>query len=255
MKIHITIVAYALADKLLYLSNCLQGSDTHWQIFVHSQIPAVERACLHIYLTAPNVNVYPYGTNRGLAKSWNEGLYNSYSAGADVAFIANDDITATRDDLLRIAETAVANRDKYMISGMGYDEAIQQPADMLFALCAINPIALERIGYMDENFWPIYFEDLDYYRRADLAGLERLTIPHTHIRHVGSGSRPSVDAQVFNANFERNKAYYIRKWGGNSYRGSEQYATPFNDPDERLRIDWQDVGALYPGYDQEIVKS
>ncbi len=233
MNIHITVVAYGLADDLRKLFDSADGPDVTWHIFLHSQFPDVMRVCYDLAARG-NVWLYPYGRNRGLARSWNDGLYDSYADGADVALIANDDAVAGSGDVDRIAQAALANRDKYLVSGIGHDLHEDRLGNMLLALAAINPVALETIGYFDTNFQPIYYEDIDYYRRAKLAGLEALCVGFTHIVHAGSKSLHQVPGQqdIHAATFHVNRAYYSAKWGGDN--GEETYERPFGEPEASL---------------------
>lgn len=229
MNIHITIVAHSLTTELRNLIDACAGPRVHWHLFLHSQNAEVVRVCEDLS-QRDCVTYYPYGENRGLARSWNEGLRTSLIAGADVTMIANDDVQADYGDVLKIAHAATMRRDCYFVNGMGDDLTTGEHKPMLFALCAINPIALQTIGYFDETFSPIYFEDLDYYRRADLAGLQAYCVQDTRIKHIGSGTRKAQNTEdTFWSDFNRNRDYYISKWGGNGHRGTEQYLTPFNE--------------------------
>ena len=104
-----------------------------------------------------------------------------------------------------------------------------------FACCAIMPEMIERVGYLDETFAPAYYEDIDYDRRARLAGM---TI-HVHqavvVEHERSGPHRSmspVDKAAADRAFSDNRAYFIRKWGGDN----PIYGMPFDDPDWGLKI-------------------
>lgn len=229
MNIHITIAVYSLMAPLLNLYDRCSRLNVDWHIFLHSQNRDVRMACEQLARTR-NVHYYPYGFNRGLAKSWNEGLRMAQARGADMLMLANDDIQASFADIELLTQAAQENRDRYMISGMGLDLAHKQRKDLRFALCVINPVAIETIGYFDERFAPIYYEDWDFCRRAELAGLNRLCIEGTQIVHEGSATRKDIPDDVFTANFLRNQEYYIKKWGGDGTMHSETFQHPFNDP-------------------------
>lgn len=249
MNIHITLVAYALADDLLYLFGALNGEDVTWHLFLHSQHADVVQACEAI-AARENVCYYPYGVNRGLAKSWNEGLLASQDMGADVMLIANDDTMATRGDLDRIVAAALERRDCYLISGMGLDISKGSREDMLLALAAINPVALATVGMFDENFFPIYYEDIDYYRRAALSGLEHYVAPDTTLKHAGSKTLrvASEVAEAHEHNFALNQQWYMAKWGGD--KGAEMFDAPFGGA-YGLYIAPEDRHNPYPGYRRE----
>lgn len=251
MKIIINVVAYALANDLRELYSSCAGRDIFFNIFLHSQFPDVVETCEEL-AQRPHVSYYPYGYNRGLARSWNDGLILSSEMGADVCMIANDDALAASGDVHKLAQAAFTNPDKYMVSGMGLDMSTGVHKDMLFSLCAINPIALEIIGYFDQNFFPIYWEDIDWYYRARLAGLERMCVMDTNLMHIGSKSRwtNAANNAQHEITFPRNRAYYGRKWGC-ADQGGETYRVPFNDNRFGLKIAAEDRECPYPGYNRE----
>ncbi len=83
-------------------------------------------------------------------------------------------------------------------------------------------------GLPDELFAPAYFEDNDLLRRMDLSGSKRIAVQAKY-RHVGS-SVIKYDKNLRKQNkvsHERNKEYYIKKWGGEP--GRETFDTPFGN--------------------------
>jgi GT2 family glycosyltransferase len=133
-----------------------------------------------------------------------------------------------------------------MVSGWGYDRREAVEKDQRFALAVLNPIAFDTIGLFDGNFWPIYFEDVDWCRRAELAGLPELCVPDTCIVHAGSKTLYThTNMETHHRQFAANQAYYVRKWGG--MPGEETFTIPFNDPRFTLRIDPWQHGPAYSG--------
>ena len=49
------------------------------------------------------------------------------------------------------------------------------------------------LGGMDESFWPIWFEDVDFCRRAALAGFPAQYVPETAAVHAGAHSIKKID--------------------------------------------------------------
>lgn len=251
MNIHLVVVAHSLADDLLRLFEAGNAENVMWHLFLHSSVPAVVQACEQIVAEYPNLYYYGYKTNRGLAKSWNEGLLAGYRDGADVVMIANDDCIPGPGDVQTLAKAALKHRQHYMVTGAGFDVRSMVHTHSRFALGAINPIALETIGCFDENFFPIYWEDVDWYRRAALAGQTMHVIDGTCIIHMGSRSvhsNPALARQNAET-YRRNYEYYLQKWGGET--GKERFRVPFNDPQFDLRISPHEREKPYPGYDRE----
>lgn len=259
-NMHIILTAYGLADDLYRLVDCADGAGITWHVFLHSNYPDVVKVCDELD-ELKNVHIYPYGTNRGVARSWNEGLYLAYTKyDADIAFIANDDAVCTYDDLLKLATFALQSPDVFMVSGYGHDVRGNWDGDMAFSMGAISRKAIETIGYFDQNFFPMYFEDIDWYRRAQLVtgGDDwRVCVQNTHIIHQGSKSIHTVPGlmEQHHQTFVANREYYLRKWGG--VPNAERFYLPFDDSRYGLCIPYACVDAPYEGQnrtDFEIVR-
>jgi hypothetical protein len=233
--------------------------DVH--LFLHSNDEGMRAACEDL-ADSPNVRLYDYGFNRGVARSWNEGILNGYDEGADVVVVCNDDVAFSDGDLDQLVDTALANRDCHIVACAGFHRGGLVPTTSLEYSCfAINPLSLETIGCFDENFFPGYFEDCDHTRRADLAGLRTGVCATTKVRHWGPGvpwrsafagpePDPGGELQRQTAlSWPRNIDYYRRKWGGD--HGSERFSRPFDEPRFDLRIAPEARHAPYgPGHDR-----
>lgn len=254
MNIHVVLIAYAL--DIYPLVRAIEGPDTLIHLFTHSQRPDVLSTCRDL-AQFPVVRLYDYGTNRGLARSWNEGIEAAMREKADAVIVVNDDVSMSREDLLLLAQGCVEHREAGIIEAEGYNERMVEHQILQFACFGINPIAIEKVGYFDENFFPIYFEDSDYSRRAFLAGLPYHNVGPSGMVHRGSttiNSVPELHAQN-NATFSACNTYYRLKWGGDP--GSETLNWPFDNPGFGLRIAPEERSNPYPGYertDMEIVK-
>jgi GT2 family glycosyltransferase len=106
-----------------------------------------------------------------------------------------------------------------------------------FACFMISWEAWKCVGRFDENFTPAYFEDNDYHRRINLAGMEGCSVNTAPYYHYGSQTQNAVaTAPVVHPDaFVQNRIYYTIKWGGEP--GMESFDTPFNDP-TKTWADW-----------------
>ena len=156
-------------------------------------------------------------TNLGVAASWN--------------FI----IRSTPDALwwlLVNADVEFGPRDLERLTFV-MDEAVGPTVACLleFGAFGINREAVERVGWFDENFHPIYAEDCDYEWRCHLADVPITRLPAS-TRHVEGGSvtyRSDPALAARNAvTYPANLAYYRDKWGGDP-RGGERFTTPFDE--------------------------
>ena len=253
MLLGLVVVAYNQPawTARLFESASGSGHDVSFHLFLHSDDTETARVCDEL-ARRTDVTYYPYGVNRGLSRTWNEGVLAAYDEGADVVIVANDDVAFGPGDVGRIAAKAVAARDRYVVSCAGYHERLgRRLPSHGYSCVAINPIAIETIGCFDENFFPAYCEDQDYARRAALAGLVEENCPDTNVVHGGS-SAIFASPSLMRANAltqARNMAYYVRKWG--DHAGRERFATPFGDPELGLRIAPEERASPYgPEYDR-----
>lgn len=160
--------------------------------------------------------------NLGCGPSWNH-IFKNYPGpwlivGSDIAFLPGS--IALLDDAYE------AEPDADMVFGDGYNVFLMTQA------------ALEMIGYLDENFYPAYFEDSDHWRRGKLCGAKLVEVNkfkrlHGDARHPEDSSqgsntvRSSAELRKKNGiTTTNNEAYYARKWGGRP--GNERFKTPFN---------------------------
>lgn len=232
MRIALVTVAYALPEATAALVESARSrrGTVEVHLFLHSTLPAVREMCEQL-AEREGVTLYPYGSNRGLSRSWNEGVLAAYGAGADCVVVANDDIRFGEGDLDLVAGHAAAHRDRHLVSCAGHHAGLGHRIPSHGYSCfGLNPIALERIGCFDENIFPIYCEDQDYAYRARLAGLEETNCPYTAVTHGGSSTiRSDPDLARCNVTTHGlNQAYYRRKWGGDG--GAERFLHPFDDP-------------------------
>lgn len=261
MKIAVVTIVYSSTACPASVLETASSSGTHTvecHLFLHSRYSQLRQSCDRLAQDR-SVVYYPYATNRGVSKSWNEGMLAAYGAHADVVIIANDDVAFAPGDLSKIAEKASECRPCYIISCAGFHQRFnhRQPS-VGYACFAINSVAIEKLGCFDENIFPAYCEDQDYARRARLSGLYEENCPDTNLTHAGSNSVLS-DAFLAQQNamtHKLNRAYYRRKWGGDG--DHETYNYPFNDPRLNCYISPRNrqspYGPIYDRRDHGIVK-
>lgn len=94
---------------------------------------------------------------------------------------------------------------------------------------AIRRDVIEKVGYFDPNFFPIYFEDIDYDLRINKAFPDRnwLIVP-IDATDVGVGHAAKLAG--IQSPSEPLIAYFATKWGRHpSATGLGEYERPFND--------------------------
>jgi GT2 family glycosyltransferase len=253
MNIAVVVAAYNQPAWTRRLVESAAGSrhDVEIHLFLHSRDASTVAACEEL-AERPDVRYHPFGTNRGLSRTWNDGILAAYGDGADVVLVANDDIALAPGDVARLAAKAAAHRDRYIVTCAGYHHRLARALPSHgYACFAINPVAIEVIGCFDENFFPAYCEDQDYSRRARLAGLHEENCADTRVEHGGSSvihSSPDL-AAANGVTHGRNIAYYRRKWGGDG--DHERFEQPFANPEFGLHIAPECRAHPYgPGFDR-----
>lgn len=150
--------------------------------------------------------------NLGVAASWNLAIRTA----PDAAWwcIANADTEFAPGDLARLAAEMEKGGARWV--GMNGD----------WRVFGITPEVIERVGWFDENYHPVYCEDADYERRCSLLGIPWYTIPGG-ATHVGSATIADPRYGSQNARtYPANVAYHRSKWGGGPRR--EVFTTPFD---------------------------
>ncbi len=236
MNVAIVVVAYNLPNSTRWFeTGQSRRHDVRFHVFLHSKRALATVACERL-ADSTDVVLYPYGENRGVARSVNEGILDAYSDNADVVIFANEDVEFSMGDVDRLAEAAAAQPERYVVSCTGVHRGLNRRLPSLgYACIAINPVAIDVLGCLDENFFPLYCEDDDYCYRAELAGLSEGNCPETSVLHLGSACI-NTDLALREQNYlthGRNLEYYRRKWGGAGH--DEQFTRPFDD----ARFDWK----------------
>ncbi|MCJ2006662.1 glycosyltransferase family 2 protein [Methylobacterium sp. J-092] len=224
------------------------GEAVRWYIFLHKHNPALEDK-LKSFAAANDAQLYLYRENRGLSRSWNEGIHQSMQDGCELTFVLNDDLhfvpggfDAFVSHLREAKGWSLGFINGLEIGGASAGQVIVQG----MACFAISHVCTDTVGYFDETFVPAYYEDIDYLRRMRLAGCQQTFAPGVlgeHLRMTTLGLNPDLQASMSDWH-SRNEVYYTRKWGPLHH---EYYDTPFGDPSLGLCIEWSSRADPYPG--------
>lgn len=197
---------------------------------------------------APNRKLILNDDNRGFAAANNQGL--AIAQGGYLTLLNNDThvtrgwvSTMTRHlqrdpgiGLLGPVTNNIGNEAKIDITYANMDEMLKLAASYanrhigkVFPLhtaaffCVMMPRSTyERVGSLDEAFGRGFFEDDDYCRRVEQAGLRVVCAEDVFIHHHLSASFKKLRSADREALFEQNKATYEAKWGKwvpHNYRG------------------------------------
>jgi GT2 family glycosyltransferase len=139
--------------------------------------------------------------NLGVSGSWNLGI-KSFPY-AHRWFIASNDVVFESGALEKLSK---ARRDEITLTG-------DAPHWQAFAL---GDEAVNDIGLFDESLFPAYFEDNDYMRRAEFAGVN-IRLIDLKIRHDNSSTIKSGYQHKNDVTYFRNQKHYQSKIDSEDY--------------------------------------
>lgn len=100
---------------------------------------------------------------------------------------------------------------KYLVQDFDYEKT-QEVDQVMGAFMMIRREAIEKIGLLDEKFW-IWFEEVDFCKRAEAAGFKILYTPEAKIIHLYGQSFKQAMGVKKQKNFNRSLSYYFKKHG------------------------------------------
>jgi len=187
----------------------------------------------------PRVKIVLNKTNRGFAGGNNDGI--DISTGEYIILLNNDTLVtrgwitsmvkhcrkdarvgivgAVTNSIGNEAQISVEYEDVEDMPAFAYGYTARHmnetyPHDGVLAMfCVMFPHKLvDKIGKLDENYGIGMFEDDDYSVAAERAGYELILPEDVFIHHFGSVSFKKLQDETHRKLFEKNKAYFEKKW-------------------------------------------
>jgi GT2 family glycosyltransferase len=161
------------------------------------------------------VNIEPKNLGRvSVAKAWNTGFVE------DTTIVTGDDVVFGKDTLRDLETAAITSRALFLYPLVNASE--------MFCVFTAKMCLFDMIGRFDEQFFPAYFEDNDFFRRMKIAGVEAEAVAVCDAyRHETSSTLKSMNGEEqeeHHRQFRENQRRYMNKWGG--LPGAEIYDTP-----------------------------
>ena len=183
------------------------------------------RRWANAYKGLDNITVYGgHGDNIGVAASWNFLCQKAFERGYNYVVVLNDDIYLHLEmyDYWCIINRMFIDQTDFL----SCVEKFERAAFVLSSKC------YDVVGQFDDNFYPAYYEDSEYLYRLKLAkgrgridyGIAPLLNPHV-FRRSSTILAQKEESIVSSESKERNKKYYILKWGGDV--GEEKFIDCF----------------------------
>jgi glycosyltransferase involved in cell wall biosynthesis len=190
------------------LAECLASIEQ--QLDDVEKVWVIDNGRQNIISNSTKISVLKQPGNLGVAASWNLGLRLSFASPfVSHALVLNDDVCLGPGQIREIHAVIRQNSARWMFVGPYYWS--------VWALSrqGAEAMELEPGKVFDENFYPAYFEDNDfYYRLTSLyPGRYLGEIPAFQPMTCRNSMSTERDPRV-NVRFNLNRRYYIRKWGG-----------------------------------------
>ncbi len=187
------------------IKNLLATIDVDWShLILVDNSP--ESVCKDYEGKGATILYYP--ENIGVGRAWNIGL----KAGCDWTFI--------------LSQAAVfPNGFSSFLLGVNPNDECYLTTEGWHAV-GIRKSVVDKIGFIDTNYFPGYHEDFDYYRRMCLAGITHGELHKAPLAITSIGSSGGTG----HVNFDALNAYSQEKWNGGPNSPQEgMYQLPFGD--------------------------
>lgn len=212
--------SFAIGIPTINRSDLLNESlSKYFKDFPNVEIYIIDNGGQKIKSRSNNFHYFNPEENFGVAKSWNY-LCDKIFKEHDFALILNDDV------YLGLSEDEV------------HEVINEQSFDLLkceeeFHLCSfILSSSCFATHRFDEDFFPAYFEDRDYFYRLKLDNKEKVENKKLNPEIFLNSQTISPDGgdPSINKNFKLLAKLYMEKWGGLPNR--ETFTTPYNEGSE-----------------------
>jgi GT2 family glycosyltransferase len=184
----------------------------YFEDFKNTEIVICDNGKQEIITRERNFVIYKPENNLGVSGSWNMIMDYAEKVKATHVLMLNDDIYLgkSEDEINAIIRLW---KPEFLCTELNWCSFI------------LSVDAYLKVGKFDENFFPAYFEDNDYFRRMLLADVpmifNAMLNPAIYRNSMTIQKTPEL-----NNGFEKNRQYYISKWGGQPTQ--ETFGTPFN---------------------------
>lgn len=172
--------------------------------------------------------------NKGVSASWNLGIDKMKVEEADWLIILSAAMRFGESGGLDFVEELEKVEDTIALeAGMGLG----------WHMIAFHKDTIEKVGRFDANFYPAYYEDIDYGHRIRLV-YGNLDPPYWGKFNVDAGIAGwghGLSLGQIPGRGDETKAYMLEKWG--DLAGADLYTHPFNDPTNSLKY-WPEFQGL-----------
>jgi GT2 family glycosyltransferase len=234
-KVGIVIVTYGLIPNALVESI---GDDERIKYYVHHHGSAGLVDGIESLFSNKNCELNMHFINRGLSKSWNDGIAKSFHEKNELTLVINDDVEFYPGQFDAWVDFISHNQDAGLVFCSGnepQDDGSVVTRSQDFACFSFQRAAYDTIGRFDEDFAPAYYEDFDYMARCRRSGLRVVSDPSVRVIHRRSTTvrnNPEI-ASTIDESYEKNHQLFKRKWGRDSV-DDDIFLYPYNNPENSI---------------------
>jgi GT2 family glycosyltransferase len=164
--------------------------------------------------------------NIGISRSWNIGVERVLEDKLDYLIILSATMVFDEgmNDFIELLEK---NENPYGMT-----------TNFNWHLIALSRKTFETVGDFDTNFYPAYYEDADYIRRMELAGIHNTVgqprLPKVEVACKSQGDAHGIKTTNIKVNMGAMTDYFISKWGKDAHYTQDvrdgMYKHPYNNP-------------------------
>lgn len=185
----------------------------YYEDFKNTEIVICDNGNQNIIARENKMVVYRPEKNLGVSGSWNMIMDYAIRTEATHVLMLNDDVYLGKD------ETEITTLIKLWSNSEFFNSELNWCSFIL-------PVeTYQKVGGFDESFFPAYFEDNDYFRRMLLSDINIVYTAFLNPEIYRNSMTIALQPEL-NQGFEKNRQYYISKWGGEP--NSETFLKPFN---------------------------
>lgn len=224
----IPVLGIPILNKRTMLRTMLSGVDVGMdRLYIIDNGGILEPSDVSEY-RADNIHIADPGFNMGVGPAWN--FIIRANINADWWMIGCNDmrLESGKLQMMVVDMEFNAGRPHLCRLGMGNEDWGNN-----FGMFAINPEAIDMIGWFDENIYPIYYEDTDWIARVERAKPHGFTITDigSETHHIGNASwqdNPHLIASN-KRSWDLNRDYHDEKWNAAAEGGDTngQFDMPF----------------------------
>jgi GT2 family glycosyltransferase len=186
--------------------------EKYFDDFKTTEIAICDNGKQDIITRPKNFMIYRPEKNLGVSGSWNMLLDYGIKVGATHVLMLNDDVYLGKNEDEISAIIRLWNPE-FLCTELNWCSFI------------LSTETFKKVGNFDERFFPAYFEDNDYFYRMKL--LDVPIIYNTMLNPIIYRNSMTIQKDpLLNKDFEKNRQYYISKWGGSP--ANEKFIKPFN---------------------------